>query len=81
MGEKIDVVMFDKTGTLTEGRPKVTGVVAVNAAIGEAEVLHLAAILERLSEHPLGQAIVAAAPPAGRDPDQVDGFEILRARE
>ena len=64
-GEKIDVVMFDKTGTLTEGRPKVTGVVATKAATSEAEVLRLAAILERLSEHPLAQAIVAAAPPAG----------------
>ena len=80
-GEKIDVVMFDKTGTLTEGRPKVTGVVATNAATGEAEVLRLAASLERLSEHPLAQAIVAAAPPAGEMPDQSCRISrTLRAR-
>jgi Cu+-exporting ATPase len=79
-GEKIDVVMFDKTGTLTEGRPKVTGVVATNATTGEAGVLRLAAILERLSEHPLAQAIVSAAPPAGETPDQVDGFENLAGK-
>jgi Cu+-exporting ATPase len=58
--EKIDTLVVDKTGTLTEGKPKV---VAVVPAVGfdEAEVLGLAASVEQASEHPLAQAIVAAA--------------------
>jgi Cu+-exporting ATPase len=56
----VDTLVVDKTGTLTEGRPKV---VAVEPAVGfDAKMmLRLAASLERGSEHPLAQAIVAAA--------------------
>jgi len=57
--EAIDTLVVDKTGTLTEGRPKVTAVVA--RGIAEAELVRLAASLERGSEHPLAAAIVAAA--------------------
>ncbi|MGB9296993.1 MAG: heavy metal translocating P-type ATPase [Pseudolabrys sp.] len=58
--EKIDTLVIDKTGTLTEGKPRV---VAVTPASGfdEAQVLRLAASVERGSEHPLAAAIVAAA--------------------
>ena len=58
--EKIDTLVIDKTGTLTEGKPKV---VAVKPAPGfdETKVLQLAASVERGSEHPLAEAIVAAA--------------------
>ncbi|MES1157282.1 MAG: copper-translocating P-type ATPase [Alphaproteobacteria bacterium] len=58
--EKIDTLIVDKTGTLTEGRPALT---AVKTAQGfaEADVLRLAASLERGSEHPLAEAIVRAA--------------------
>jgi Cu+-exporting ATPase len=59
-GKKIDVVVFDKTGTLTEGKPKVTDI-ACNEKISADELLRLAASLEKLSEHPLAQAIVRAA--------------------
>lgn len=55
----IDTVVLDKTGTITEGKPVVTDIVAVNSA--EYELLKLAAAMEKLSEHPLGQAIVAKA--------------------
>ena len=58
--EKVDTLVVDKTGTLTEGKPKVTALKAVNG-IGEAELLRLAATLERASEHPLAAAIVNAA--------------------
>ncbi|HZQ14829.1 MAG TPA: heavy metal translocating P-type ATPase [Pseudolabrys sp.] len=58
--EKIDTLVIDKTGTLTEGSPKVVAVVAM-AGFDEAEVLRLAASIERNSEHPLAAAIVAAA--------------------
>jgi Cu+-exporting ATPase len=62
--EKVDTIVIDKTGTLTEGRPKV---VAVRAAAGqsEAELLRLAASLERGSQHPLAAAVVAAAQERG----------------
>jgi Cu+-exporting ATPase len=58
--EKIDVLVVDKTGTLTEGKPKVTAM-RTAASLNEAELLRLAASLEQASEHPLGDAIVAAA--------------------
>jgi Cu+-exporting ATPase len=58
--EKVDTLVVDKTGTLTEGRPKVTRVVTV-PGLSEADLLWMAAALERSSEHPLAAAIVAAA--------------------
>jgi Zn2+/Cd2+-exporting ATPase len=57
---RLRALAFDKTGTLTEGRPVVSRVVPLNGK-GEAEVLALAAALERRSEHPLAHAILAAA--------------------
>ncbi|MBS0410461.1 MAG: copper-translocating P-type ATPase, partial [Proteobacteria bacterium] len=58
--EKVDTLVVDKTGTLTEGRPALTAVVAA-PGFEEADVLRLAASLERSSEHPLARAIVRAA--------------------
>ena len=58
--EKVDTIVVDKTGTLTEGKPKVTMLVPL-AGRSEADLLRLAAALERSSEHPLAAAIVAAA--------------------
>jgi len=58
--EKVDTLLVDKTGTLTEGKPALA---AIHLApdVDRAEVLRLAASLERGSEHPLGEAIIAAA--------------------
>nr|WP_246777275.1 heavy metal translocating P-type ATPase [Microvirga sp. VF16] len=58
--EKVDTLVVDKTGTLTEGKPKVTSLQPVEG-LAEAELLRLAASVERASEHPLATAIVAAA--------------------
>ncbi len=58
--EKVDTLVVDKTGTLTEGRPAVVRIVAADG-FEEAELLRLAAGLERASEHPLALAIVNAA--------------------
>jgi Cu+-exporting ATPase len=58
--ERIDTLVIDKTGTLTEGKPKVVAV-APASGFDEAQVLQLAASIERGSEHPLAAAIVAAA--------------------
>jgi Cu+-exporting ATPase len=58
--ERVDTVVVDKTGTLTAGRPAVVGIEVVGK-LDEREMLQLAASVEQNSEHPLGQAIVAAA--------------------
>jgi Cu+-exporting ATPase len=71
--EKVDTLVVDKTGTLTEGKPKVTAVVAA-AGFDEAEVLWLAASLERASEHPLAAAVLAAARERGLEMAAVEGF-------
>jgi Cu+-exporting ATPase len=60
--EKVNTLVVDKTGTLTEGRPRVTAIIPVEGLL-EAEILPLAAGLERSSEHPLAAAIVSAAKP------------------
>ncbi|HET9928024.1 MAG TPA: heavy metal translocating P-type ATPase, partial [Rubrobacter sp.] len=57
---RLRALAFDKTGTLTEGRPVVSRIVPLNGK-DEAEVLAMAAALERRSEHPLAHAILAAA--------------------
>jgi Cu+-exporting ATPase len=58
--EKIDTLVVDKTGTLTIGRPRLVAVEA-SGGFDEAELLRLAAALERGSEHPLAAAIVEGA--------------------
>lgn len=58
---RVDVVLLDKTGTLTLGRPVVTDVVVADGRVSEDEFLRLAAMAERYAEHPLAEAIRAAA--------------------
>jgi Cu+-exporting ATPase len=72
--ERVDTILADKTGTLTEGKPKV---VAFKVAAGfvEADVLRLAASLERGSQHPLGAAIVKAAEEKGLPLAAVQNFD------
>jgi P-type Cu+ transporter len=72
--EKVDTLVIDKTGTLTEGRPAVTHVVNVNG-FSETDVLRFAAGVERASEHPLAQAIVAAATERQIDIPKVQEFD------
>src|SRR6266404_3917973 len=79
-GSKIDVVMLDKTGTLTEGRPKVTEVIALAPEVSPDTVLRLAASLERLSEHPLGQAVVRAAAEKILTTDRVEDFANIAGK-
>jgi Cu+-exporting ATPase len=62
--EKVDTLVVDKTGTLTEGKPRLVGVAAIDP-FAEDELLHLAASLERGSEHPLAAAIVRGAEERG----------------
>ena len=71
--ERVDTVVLDKTGTLTRGVPAVTGIVPATG-FGDDEVLALAAAVERASEHPLAQAIVAAAEARGLALAEATGF-------
>ena len=71
---KVDTLIVDKTGTLTEGRPKFDRAVA-STGFTDDEVLRLAASLDQGSEHPLANAIVAAARERGLALDKAEGFE------
>jgi Cd2+/Zn2+-exporting ATPase len=74
---RLKALAFDKTGTLTEGRPVVSRVVPLDG-YDEAEVLRLAAALERRSEHPLAHAILTAAD--GASLPQITEFRSVSGR-
>lgn len=57
---QVNTVVVDKTGTLTEGKPAVIKILLTQAESEDA-LLRLAAAVERMSEHPLGKAVTAAA--------------------
>jgi len=87
--QKLSTVVFDKTGTLTKGEPSVTDIVQISpppltgGGEGEgeqgfsSEILQLAAIAEKGSEHPLGEAILKAARMRGMDVPDADSFEAV----
>ena len=57
---KLNAIVLDKTGTLTKGKPEVTDIIAFGK-YKELDVLKIAAIAEKHSEHPLGESIAAKA--------------------
>lgn len=73
---RIDTVIFDKTGTLTHGKPKLASIIALNKNKAE-DLLLLAAIAEKFSEHPLGKAVVKAAEEKGLLIPDPESFESL----
>jgi P-type Cu+ transporter len=75
----VDTLIVDKTGTLTMGKPKLTDTVALGD-IPEAELLSLAAALERGSEHPLAEAIVEAAEAQGAAKAEAVDFEAVTGK-
>lgn len=58
---KIDLVVLDKTGTITNGRPEVTDIIPFSPSLQKDSLLQIAASVEKGSEHPLGEAIIAEA--------------------
>ncbi|HUW67699.1 MAG TPA: heavy metal translocating P-type ATPase [Candidatus Nanoarchaeia archaeon] len=75
--QKLDTIVFDKTGTLTKGEPVLTDVVVTAEGINENIVLQLAAITEKGSEHPLGEAIVNGATQRGLDIPNGQDFNAI----
>jgi len=71
---RVNTLIVDKTGTLTEGKPSFDRTVAASGYTDE-DVLRLAASLDQGSEHPLANAIVAAAWERNLALSKVDGFE------
>jgi Cu+-exporting ATPase len=69
-----DTMVLDKTGTLTEGKPKLAALYAA-PGFAEAEILRLAASLERGSQHPLGAALVEAAQGRGLPLAEAGSFD------
>ena len=72
---RVHTIAFDKTGTLTVGRPAVTEVIA--NPIEDRELLRNSASVEYLSQHPLAQAIVAAAEQRGLAREPVQNFRSI----
>jgi Cu+-exporting ATPase len=73
----VRTVVLDKTGTITRGRPTVTDIVLNDSGLDEAQVLGLAASAEKGSEHPLAEAIVAAATERGLELGQMNAFQAI----
>jgi Cu+-exporting ATPase len=77
--EKVDTLVVDKTGTLTEGKPRVAVVLPAEGQT-DADLLRLAAGLERASEHPLAAAITDAAAARGLAQAEATDFRYLTGR-
>ena len=73
---RLDAVVLDKTGTITKGEPSLTDVIA-NQGSTEQELLQLTASVEKMSEHPLAQAIVSAAKERGIQLSEPENFEAI----
>ena len=75
----IQVVAFDKTGTLTVGKPSVTDIVSVSD-LSKEKLLGIAGALEKLSEHPLAEAILQEASKRNINLPGVEEFDTLTGR-
>ncbi|WP_268745565.1 heavy metal translocating P-type ATPase [Porticoccus hydrocarbonoclasticus] len=77
--EKVDTVVIDKTGTLTEGRPQVTGIHPASG-FDQDTLLRLGASLERSSEHPLAEAMLAKAGELELTLSEPEDFQALNGK-
>jgi Cu+-exporting ATPase len=90
---KVNTIIFDKTGTLTKGQPEVTDIILEKARQQKffdgkqqtaknllSSLLSIAASIEKLSEHPLGEAIVKKAEDKNLALSEVEGFKSLTGK-
>jgi Cu+-exporting ATPase len=73
---KVDTIVIDKTGTITEGKPRLDATVRAPYPVDD-EALRLAASLEKMSEHPIAEAIIGEAERRGLELAPVDAFEAV----
>ena len=73
---EMKAIVFDKTGTITKGEPEVTDIIAYDS-MDEKELLRITAVVEKTSEHPLGQAIVKRAERDNLDISEPEEFQAL----
>jgi Cu+-exporting ATPase len=76
---QIDTIVFDKTGTLTKGEPEVTDILAASGYEDE-KILQVAASIEKMSEHPLGEAFVRKATEMNIPLLEVDDFQAIQGK-
>ena len=76
---KLNTIIFDKTGTLTKGEPEVTEIISVDSKSmnNKKEILKLAAIAEKNSEHPLGEAILKRAKREIKNIPDAESFKAI----
>lgn len=74
---RVNCIAFDKTGTLTFGRLEVSDVIPADGTDSADLLLHLAALAEAQSEHPIGKAIARAAVQKGLDLPALPEFEMI----
>lgn len=73
----VDTVVLDKTGTITKGKPEVTDIIPIDVSWTETDILRISASVEKLSEHPLADAVVAKANEQKIYLETVTGFQAL----
>jgi Cu+-exporting ATPase len=76
---KLDTIVFDKTGTLTKGEPEIIDLVSINSK-SEEEILKYAASAEKVSEHPLGEAILKSARERNIEPLDPKEFKAIEGQ-
>ena len=76
---RLTTMLFDKTGTLTIGKPQVTGI-DIYSDYSEDDILRLAAIAEKRSEHPLAKAVLSAAEERQLDVAEPAEFRVFRGK-
>ncbi|MBW1791134.1 MAG: copper-translocating P-type ATPase [Deltaproteobacteria bacterium] len=80
MAEKVNTIIFDKTGTLTAGKPALTDFVNISEKYDDNTLLSLTAGAEKISEHPLAEAIVVSAREKDLDLPDSDSFKAIPGR-
>ncbi len=73
----VDTVVLDKTGTITKGKPEVTDIISLDTTWTEADILRVSASVEKLSEHPLADAVVIKANEQKIPLETVTNFQAL----